>query len=184
MIEAAVAIEAAIEAPDTRIEESGATANWTGMLAVPVGADNPVATSRRPGAASGRSVVPAGDRPLPGIGTSSRGFSYWSLASSIGRIVRVAWAHVVRPECPMSSLLSSRSVLVTVVLAACQAAVVANAQTPGAPAAAARQVITSAEQLPRRVIKLDKLPSQYLEAPLAEVLALAAVLEKNLRDDL
>ncbi len=79
----------------------------------------------------------------------------------------------------MSRLLSSRSVLVTVVLAACQAAVVANAQTPGAPAAAARQVITSAEQLPRRVIKLDKLPSQYLEAPRAEVLALAAVLEKN-----
>ena len=84
----------------------------------------------------------------------------------------------------MSRLLSSRAVLVTVVLAACQAAVVANAQTPGAPAAAARQVITSAEQLPRRVIKLDKLPSQYLEAPRAEVLALAAVLEKNLRDDL
>jgi subtilisin family serine protease len=84
----------------------------------------------------------------------------------------------------MSRLLSSLSVLVTVVLAACQAAVVANAQTPSAPAAAGRQVITSAEQLPRRVIKLDKLPSQYLEAPRAEVLALAEVLERNLRDDL
>ena len=62
----------------------------------------------------------------------------------------------------MSRLLSSRAVLVTVVLAACQAAVVANAQTPGAPAAAARQVITSAEQLPRRVIKLDKSPAFLL----------------------
>jgi len=55
--------------------------------------------------------------------------------------------------------------------------------TPAAPAGA-RQVITSAEQLPRRVVKLDKLPSQYLEAPRAEVLALAEALEKNLRDDL
>ncbi len=53
-----------------------------------------------------------------------------------------------------------------------------------APAATARQVITSAEQLPRRVVKLDKLPSQYLEAPRAEVQALAAALEQNLREDL
>lgn len=53
-----------------------------------------------------------------------------------------------------------------------------------APAGAARQVITSAEQLPRRVVKLDKLPSQYLETPRAEVLALAEALERNLRDDL
>lgn len=50
--------------------------------------------------------------------------------------------------------------------------------------AASRQVITSSEQLPRRVVKLDKLPSQYLEAPRGEVLALADALEKNLRDDL
>ncbi|MFY8085397.1 MAG: S8 family serine peptidase, partial [Rubrivivax sp.] len=56
----------------------------------------------------------------------------------------------------------------------------------GAPSAqtAARQVITSAEQLPRRVVKLDKLPSQYLDGPRAEVQALAEALEKNLRDDL
>lgn len=49
---------------------------------------------------------------------------------------------------------------------------------------AARQVITSAEQLPRRTVKLDKLPSQYLDAPRAEVQALADALEKNLREDL
>ena len=55
--------------------------------------------------------------------------------------------------------------------------------TPSAPAVA-RQVITSAEQLPRRVVKLDKLPSQYLETPRAEVVALAEALERNLREDL
>jgi len=47
-----------------------------------------------------------------------------------------------------------------------------------------RTVITSAEQLPRRTVKLDKLPSQYLDAPRAELQALADALEKNLRDDL
>ena len=55
---------------------------------------------------------------------------------------------------------------------------------PGAAAQPAKTVITSAEQLPRRTVKLDKLPSQYLEAPRTEVLALAASLEQNLRDDL
>ncbi len=61
-----------------------------------------------------------------------------------------------------------------------------NPSSPGTSTAtaSARQVITSAEQLPRRVVKLDKLPSQYLDAPRAEVLALAEALEKNLRDDL
>jgi subtilisin family serine protease len=52
------------------------------------------------------------------------------------------------------------------------------------PPAGGRQAITSAEQLPRRTVKLDKLPSQYLAAPKAEVQALADALEKNLRDDL
>jgi subtilisin family serine protease len=60
----------------------------------------------------------------------------------------------------------------------------AAAGSSTAPAATARQVITSADQLPRRVVKLDKLPSQYLEAPRAEVRALADALEKNLREDL
>lgn len=45
----------------------------------------------------------------------------------------------------------------------------AQSAASGTPAPGARQVITSAEQLPRRVVKLDKLPSQYLEAPRAEV---------------
>jgi hypothetical protein len=48
----------------------------------------------------------------------------------------------------------------------------------------ARQVITSADQLPRRVVKLEKLPSQYLDAPKIEVLALAEAFEKNIRADL
>jgi acetyl-CoA acetyltransferase len=49
-----------------------------------------------------------------------------------------------------------------------------NPPSSGTPTAAtgARQVITSAEQLPRRTVKLDKLPSQYLDAPRAEVLTL------------
>lgn len=61
-----------------------------------------------------------------------------------------------------------------------------NPPSSGTPTAAAgaRQVITSAEQLPRRTVKLDKLPSQYLDAPRAEVQALADALEKNLREDL
>ena len=63
------------------------------------------------------------------------------------------------------------------------AAPAAHSQTAPAPSAQ-RQVITSAEQLPRRLVKLDKLPSQYLDAPRAEVQALADALEKNLRDDL
>ena len=75
-------------------------------------------------------------------------------------------------------------------VAACAAALAtmptgAVAQTGAAATAApTRQVITSAEQLPRRTVKLDKLPSQYLDAPRAEVLALAEAFEKNLRDDL
>ena len=63
-----------------------------------------------------------------------------------------------------------------------QAQAQAQAQAPAA--ATAREVITSAEQLPRRVIKLDKLPSEYLDAPRAEVQKLADAFEKNLRDDL
>jgi len=61
-----------------------------------------------------------------------------------------------------------------------------NPPSSGTPTAAAgsRQVITSAEQLPRRTVKLDKLPSQYLDAPRAEVLTLADALERNLREDL
>jgi len=64
------------------------------------------------------------------------------------------------------------------------AALPAAAQAPGTPAAPGKTVITSAEQLPRRTIKLDKLPSQYLSAPQAEVMQLADQLEKNARADL
>lgn len=61
------------------------------------------------------------------------------------------------------------------------AALPAAAQAPATPA---KTVITSAEQLPRRSVKLDKLPSLYLSAPKAEVLQLAEQLEKNARADL
>lgn len=47
-----------------------------------------------------------------------------------------------------------------------------------------RQVITSADQLPRRNIRLDKLPSQYLDGSRAELKGLAQLLEANLNDDL
>lgn len=61
------------------------------------------------------------------------------------------------------------------------AALPAAAQAPATPA---KTVITSAEQLPRRTVKLDKLPSLYLSAPKADVLQLAEQLEKNARADL
>jgi hypothetical protein len=57
----------------------------------------------------------------------------------------------------------------------------ALAQTPAAPA---KTVVTRADQLPRRTVTLAKLPSQYLEAPRAELLALADQLERNVRADL
>lgn len=77
--------------------------------------------------------------------------------------------------------------LATVVAAAMMASTMGPAHAQGAPAATAaapKTVVTSAEQLPRRTVKLDKLPSQYLDTPRAEVQALADALEKNLRDDL
>jgi subtilisin family serine protease len=68
---------------------------------------------------------------------------------------------------------------ITADLAMAQAAPSGTTASP-----ATRQVITSAEQLPRRTVKLDKLPSQYLDGPRAEVQTLADALEKNLREDL
>ena len=67
-----------------------------------------------------------------------------------------------------------------VLLVAQQQSAQAQSSTPGE----LRQVITSAEQLPRRVVKLERLPSQYLDAPKAEVLSLADAFEKNIRADL
>jgi hypothetical protein len=63
----------------------------------------------------------------------------------------------------------------------------AHAQ-PAAPApqaaAGTREVVTTADQLPRRTVRLDKLPSQYLDAPRAELQTMADALERNLRADL
>ena len=58
------------------------------------------------------------------------------------------------------------------------------ASSPAGNTIPSRTVITSADQLPRRTVKLDKLPSEYLDAPRAELQALVEALERNLRDDL
>lgn len=73
----------------------------------------------------------------------------------------------------------SLSVIALALLIGSLPAAPVQAQTPPS-----KTVITSAEQLPRRTITLAKLPSQYLSAPKAEVLALADQLEKNARADL
>lgn len=87
----------------------------------------------------------------------------------------------------MNAIVAATSLLTTSLAAAPALAAQNNPlinTAAGAAPASQRQVVTSSEQLPRRVVKLDKLPSQYLEAPRAEVQALADALEKNLRDDL
>lgn len=63
------------------------------------------------------------------------------------------------------------------------AATVALAQTPP-PAPGARTVITAAEQLPRRTLTLERLPSEYLTGPREALMPLATELEARLRQDL
>jgi len=53
-----------------------------------------------------------------------------------------------------------------------------------AQAAAAKTPITRADQLPRRIYTLPKLPSELLEGPLPELLSLADALERDLVADL
>lgn len=61
----------------------------------------------------------------------------------------------------------------------------AGGSAPAAsPGAAARTPITRADQLPRRTYTLPKLPSELLEAPLAELLPLVRMLETDIRADL
>ena len=50
--------------------------------------------------------------------------------------------------------------------------------------ASERQVVSSADQMPRHLIRLEMLPSQYLHAPRAEMQTLVDSIEKTLRDDL
>lgn len=67
------------------------------------------------------------------------------------------------------------------------AALPAGAQTPpspAAPGAQARTPVTRADQLPRRIYALPKLPSELLEAPLAELMPLADALLRDTRADL
>lgn len=47
-----------------------------------------------------------------------------------------------------------------------------------------RTIVTSAEQLPRRTVTLERLPSEYLTAPREQLLPLADELEARLRGDL
>ncbi len=59
------------------------------------------------------------------------------------------------------------------------------AQTPApVPAEGARTVITASDQLPRRTITLQRLPSEYLTGPRDELRPLVDTLEANLRGDL
>ncbi|MCZ8074245.1 MAG: hypothetical protein O9341_08915, partial [Paucibacter sp.] len=58
------------------------------------------------------------------------------------------------------------------------------AAAPTETASAARQPITRADQLPRRTVTLTKLPSEYLSAPLSELLAMGAQLEAEVKADL
>jgi hypothetical protein len=51
-------------------------------------------------------------------------------------------------------------------------------------AQAQRQVVTRADQLPRRMVTLDKLPSEYLAAPTATLKPLGAKLEADLQAEL
>ncbi len=67
----------------------------------------------------------------------------------------------------------------------------AHGQAPAVPAApatpqaeAARTVITSSDQLPRRTVTLERLPSEYLTGPRDALRPLADGLEANLRADL
>ena len=60
----------------------------------------------------------------------------------------------------------------------------ARAQSPQAAPAAAKTPITRADQLPRRNYMLSKLPSELLEAPMADLLPLADALERDIRADL
>jgi subtilisin family serine protease len=60
----------------------------------------------------------------------------------------------------------------------------ALAQSAAATAAPAKTVITRADQLPRRTYTLPKLPSELLEAPIAELTPLADAVLRDLRADL
>jgi subtilisin family serine protease len=55
---------------------------------------------------------------------------------------------------------------------------------PAATLATARTPVTRADQLPRRSVTLTKLPSELLEAPIAELLPLADQLERDIHADL
>jgi hypothetical protein len=81
----------------------------------------------------------------------------------------------------MHTMLRSVTLASTLALAAS----ISQAQpADAAGAAAARTVVTSSDQLPRRTIKLDKLPSEYLAGPREQLRPLAAQIEANLRGDL
>jgi hypothetical protein len=95
----------------------------------------------------------------------------------------------------MAACLSSTGVDVKPSLVALAAAAVclplatppARAQAPVVPPSAeapARQVVTRADQLPRRTVTLDRLPSAYLKAPLADLKPMGAAVEAKLQRDL
>jgi subtilisin family serine protease len=83
--------------------------------------------------------------------------------------------------------LSALTLAAVLALSACSSAPpAAQASATAAPqaTAATKKPITSADQLPRRSYPLAKLPSELLQAPMPEVLALADALERDIRSDL
>ena len=60
----------------------------------------------------------------------------------------------------------------------------ANTSAPAAPAAGAKKVITSADQMPRRQYTIAKLPSELLTGPKADLLPAAEALDRDLAGDL
>lgn len=74
--------------------------------------------------------------------------------------------------------------LLSALLAGIALAAFPPARAQNSPGAAARQVVTRADQLPRRTVRLERLPSELLQAPLPELLVLADRVEADLRADL
>ncbi len=79
-------------------------------------------------------------------------------------------------------LSSPLSLIAFAVAAVCLSAAAPEAQAQAG--AAAKTIITRAEQLPRRSYELPRLPSELLEAPLAQLLPLANAIERDIAADL
>lgn len=85
------------------------------------------------------------------------------------------------PPSPRAAMPPNRPAAATVAASLLLASATLAAQTPPAPAT--RTVIEKAEDLPRRSYAIERLPSEWLAAPLPELLALLRPLEADLLAD-